>query len=135
MIPADFAEYVRAAYNNIIVSLKSEKDMETLLFAAGEDLDDSVRSFLTELWSEYGSGYHFDGGLAAMQGRYLMHTVCPYLESVNRDVDSELRTELCRLVWQYFGQSAGYCVAAAYLHEGSTNPHITETVEKYSKGV
>lgn len=133
MTPADFAEYTRAAYNNIIVSLKSEKDMETLLFAAGEDLDDSIRSFLTDLWADYGSAYRFDGGLAAMQGRYLMHTVCPYLESVNKDIDAEVRRELCRLVWQYFGQSAGYCVAAAYLHEGS-GP-ITETVEKYSKGV
>jgi len=133
MTPADFAEYVRAAYNNIIISLKSEKDMETLLLAAGEDLDDSVRGFLAELWSEYGSGYRFEGSLAAMQGRFLMHTVCPYLESVNRDVDAELRTALCRLVWQYFGQSAGYCIAAAYLREGSGK--IKETVEKYSKGV
>ncbi len=135
MTPAEFTEYVRSAYNNIIVSLKSVKDMETLLLAAGADMDDSVRSFLTDLWAQYGSAYRFDGGLAAMQGRYLMHTVCPYLESVNKDIDAELRQELCRLVWQYFGQSAGYCVAAAYLHEGSTNPHITETVEKYSKGV
>ena len=135
MSPAEFAEYVRAAYNNIIVSLKSVKDMETLLLAAGEDMDDSVRSFLTDLWSEYGSTYRFAGGLAAMQGRYLMHTVCPYLESVGRAVDAQVRSELCRLVWQYFGQSAGYCVAAAYLHEGSTNPKITETVETYSKGV
>ena len=135
MSPAEFREYVRSAYNSIIVSLKSVKDMETLLLAAGEDLDDSVRSFLTELWNEYGADYRFDGGLAAMQGRYLMHTVCPYLESVHRDIDSSVRSELCRLVWQYFGQSAGYCVAAAYLHVGSTDPHITETVEKYSKGV
>ncbi len=135
MEPSEFAEYVRTAYNSIILSLKAVKDMETLLLAAGEDLDDSVRGFLTELWADYGSGCRFDGGLAAMQGRYLMHTVCPYLESVNRNIDCELRTELCRLVWQYFGQSAGYCVAAAFLHEGSTNPKITETVEKYSKGV
>ena len=135
MTPAEFSEYVRTAYNNIILSLKAVKDMETLLLAAGEDLDDSVRGFLTELWADYGSGCRFDGGLAAMQGRYLMHTVCPYLESINRSIDAELRTELCRLVWQYFGQSAGYCVAAAFLHEGSTNPKITETVEKYSKGV
>ena len=135
MEPSEFAEYVRTAYNSIILSLKSVKDMETLLLAAGEDLDDSVRGFLTELWADYGSGCRFDGGLAAMQGRYLMHTVCPYLESINRSIDAELRTELCRLVWQYFGQSAGYCVAAAFLHEGSTNPKITETVEKYSKGV
>lgn len=135
MSPVEFTEYVRSAYNNIIVSLKSVKDMETLLLAAGEDLDDSVRGFLTDLWTEYGSSYRFDGGLAAMQGRYLMHTVCPYLESVNKDIDAVVRKELCRLVWQYFGQSAGYCVAAAYLHEGSSNPHITATVEQYSKGV
>ncbi len=135
MTPGSFTEYVRTAYNNIIVSLKSVKDTETLLFAAGEDMDDSVRGFLTDLWVQYGSGYRFDGGLAAMQGRYLMHTVCPYLDSVNTDIDAQLRSELCRLVWQYFGQSAGYCVAAAYLHEGGSNPRITETVEQYSKGV
>lgn len=135
MSPAEFAEYVRSAYNNIIVSLKPVKDMETLLLAAGEDLDESVRSFLTELWAEYGSTYRFDGGLAAVQGRYLMHTVCPYLESVGKDIDAQVRKELRRLVWQYFGQSAGYCVAAAYLHEGSSDSHITKTVERYSKGV
>ena len=133
--PEEFAESIRNAYNRIIVSLKSVNNMEPLLFEDGDDLDESVRGFLTDLWSKYGSGYRFDGGLAAMQGRYLMHTVCPYLASVNHNIDSQVRKELHRLVWQYFGQSAGYCVAAAYLHEGSTNPHITETVEQYSKGV
>ena len=137
MSPDAFKEYVRGAYNQIILSLKAEpaSQIETLLFAAGDDLDESVRSFLTDLWTDYGSGYRFDGGLAAMQGRFLMHTLCPYLEHVDMTVDAAVYEELPRLVWQYFGQSAGYCVAAAYLNPNNNDPAIAETVGKYSKGV
>lgn len=137
MSPAEFSDYVRGTYNQIIVSLKklTAAEADALLFADGEELDDSVRSFLTQLWTEYGSGYRFDGGLAAIQGRNLMHTVCPYLEAVGRAVDAPLRSELKRLIWQYYGQSAGYCVAAAYLNPANTDRRIDDTVRQFSVGV
>lgn len=135
--PEDFSEYVRSSYNQIIVSLKGKSSTETesVLFAEGSDLDESVRGFLTILWKDYGTDFRFDGGLAAMQGRYLMHTVCPYLQSVERPLDADLRCELQRLVWQYFGQSAGYNVAAAYLNSTNTDRRIDQTVCQFSSGV
>lgn len=137
MTPAEFAAYTRKAYNEIIVSLKktAAEDMEAMLFAEGEDLDDSVRGFLTTLWAYYGKGYRFDGVLAAMQARNLMHTVCPYLESADRTVDASLCTELQRLIWQTYGQSAGYTAAAAYLNPANTDKRIIDTVKQFSSGV
>ena len=135
--PAAFAEFTRNAYNRIIISLKkySAAEISALLFAEGETFNDSVRSFLEDLWKEYGAHYTFDGGLAAIQGRYIMHTLCPYLEQFSREIDTDLRAELNQLLWQYYGQSAGYCVAAAYLHNKDTAPNIRDTVKKYSTGV
>ena len=135
--PSELAEFTRSAYNRVIVSLKkySSSEINELLFAEGADLNDSVRSFLEELWEKYGTQYAFDGGLAAIQGRYIMHTLCPYLDHICHSADEALLTELRHLIWQYFGQSAGYCVAAAYLHTKDTDPKICETVRKYSVGV
>lgn len=137
MIPPEFSEFVRNSYNRIIVALKNNTAAETeaLLFAEGDDLDESVRDFLTALWTDYGMDYRFDGGLAAMQGRYLMHTVCPYLSEINRTIDDQLCSELQRLLWQYFGQSAGYSVAAAHLTIANTDKRIEETVRQFSSGV
>ena len=135
--PQQFAEWTRSEYNRIIVTLKtmSKPDLETLLLSSEDDLDDSVRSFIEPLWQEYAADYKFDGGLAAIQGRYILHTVCPYLASISRSVDASMRAELKHLIWQYFGQSAGYTIAAAYLTPVVSDTRIAETVRKYSSGV
>jgi len=135
--PSDFAEWTRSEYNHIIIKLKSmsKQDLEILLFTEGNDLDASVRSFIEPLWQDYSADFKFDGGLAAIQGRYIMHTVCPYLESIDRTVDDETKTELSHLIWQYFGQSAGYTIAAAYLNPAANDQRINNTVETYCVGV
>ena len=135
--PSAFSEWTRNEYNRIIVSLKtmSITDLKALLFAEGDDLDLSVHSFIETLWQDYASDFKFDGGLAATQGRYIMHTVCPYLESIDRCVDNEMRQELCHLIWQYFGQSAGYTISAAYLNSAVSDPRIKETIREFSSGV
>lgn len=137
MSPTAFTEWTRDEYNRIIVSLKtmSTSDLKTLLFAESDDLDPSVRSFVKTLWQEYSDDFKFDGGLAATQGRYIMHTVCPYLESVDQCVDKEMRQEISHLIWQYFGQSAGYTIAAAYLNPAVSDPRIKETIREFSSGV
>jgi len=135
--PADFAEWTRREYNRIIIALKamSKDKMKDLLFAEGDDLDESVRSFMEVLWQDYAADCKFDGGLAATQGRYLMHTLCPYLEETGMCVDGNMRGEISHLVWQYFGQSAGYTIAAAYLNPADNDPRMDETVRVYSAGV
>lgn len=137
LTPSEFAEWTRTEYNRIIVHLKKmdKSDLKALLFSDGDDLDESVRSFITTLWQDYADDFKFDGSLSALQGRYLMHTVCPYLEQSGQCVDSALKHELCHLIWQYFGQSAGYVIAAAYLNPSETDPRIAETVSTFSVGV
>lgn len=134
---AAFAEWTRNEYNRIIVQLKSMsiENMKTLLFTEGTDLDDSVRSFINALWQDYSADFRFDGGLAAMQGRYIMHTVCPYLNTMGGCMDASIKTQLPHLIWQYFGQSAGYTVAAAYLNPSEQDPRMTKTVQDFSSGV
>ena len=135
--PMGFAEWTRGEYNRIIVELKT-MDINTLkkmLLADGDDLDPSVRNFVESLWQDYSADFKFDGGLAALQGRYIMHTVCPYLEQHGQSVDEKLQHELCHLIWQYLGQSAGYIIAAAYLTPNVSDNRIVATVETFSKGV
>lgn len=135
--PADFAEWTRSEYNRIIVELKTmgRDELKTLLFAKGPDMDVSVSDFIEALWQDYSSDFKFDGGLAALQGRYIMHNVCPYLEYAEQTIGITLRNEICHLIWQYFGQSAGYVVAAAYLNAPVQDPRITETIRRFSSGV
>lgn len=135
--PAAFAEQTRRDYNRIIVSLKKmgKQQLQTLLLEDGDDLDPSVRSFIEALWQTYAADFRFDGGLAATQGRYIMHTVCPYLEQAALCIDGNMRAEICHLIWQYFGQSAGYTIAAAYLNPADNDPRMDETVRIYSAGV
>lgn len=135
--PAAFAEWTRSEYNRIIIELKSmdQPNLKALLFAEGNDLDTSVRSFIETLWQDYAADFRFDGGLAATQGRYIMHTVCPYLEQHNQRLNAQLQHEVSHLIWQYFGQSAGYTIAAAYLTPTVTDPRIEKTVAVFSTGV
>lgn len=135
--PADFAQWTRTEYNQCILEVKamSPSDLKTLLFAPGDDLDPSARSFLEVLWQDYAADYQFDGGLAALQGRYILHTLCPYLEQSHLQVNLSLKAEICHLIWQYFGQSAGYVVAAAYLTPHAHDLRIDKTVQQYSVGV
>lgn len=135
--PAEFREWTRGEYNRIIVHLKKmdAQNMDPLLFADGDDLDDSVRSFIETLWQTYSADFKFNGSLAALQGRYIMHTVCPYLEQNGGQIDNTFITELRHLIWQYFGQSAGYLIAAAYLNPAAKDARIDETVRIFSTGV
>ena len=64
-----------------------------------------------------------------------MHTVCPYLEQNGQRMNAKLQHELSHLIWQYFGQSAGYTIAAAYLTPGTSDIRIQATVEAFSTGV
>lgn len=135
--PVAFAEWTRSEYNRIIIELKSmdQQNLKALLLAEGNDLDTSVRSFIETLWQDYAADFRFDGGLAATQGRYIMHTVCPYLEQHNQRLNAQLQHEVSHLIWQYFGQSAGYTIAAAYLTPTVTDPRIEKTVAVFSTGV
>ena len=135
--PKEFAEWTRNEYNRIIIELKStnKQKIETLLLTEGDDIDFSVRSFIVPLWQEYSMDYKFDGVLAATQARYIMHTVCPYLETIGKCIDKNMRDEICHIIWQYFGQSAGYTIAAAYLNPSVSDSRIKETVRIYSTGV
>ena len=132
-----FAEWTRGEYNRIIVELKTMdiNTLKTMLLADGDDLDPSVRNFVETLWQDYSADFKFDGGLAALQGRYIMHTVCPYLEQHGQKMDEKLQHDLSHLIWQYFGQSAGYVIAAAYLSPNVSDNRIVATVETFSKGV
>lgn len=135
--PSGFAEWTRHRYNDILMELKAmtQQQRNTLLLEDGEDLDPSVRGFIQDLWETYSGDFQFDGGLAAMQGRYIMHTVCPYLDDTVQTVDAEMRWSLSHLIWQYLGQSAGYAIAAAYLNPKNTDQRITDIVNQYSVGV
>lgn len=135
--PTDFAEWTRGEYNRIIVELKAMdiNTLKTMLLADGDDLDPSVRNFVETLWQDYSADFKFDGGLAALQGRYIMHTVCPYLETIGQCIDETLIQQLPHLIWQYLGQSAGYSLAAAYLTPDISDQNLNELLSEYCKGV
>jgi glycosyltransferase involved in cell wall biosynthesis len=135
--PEAFREWTRNEYNrNIIKLLNMTKDeIGALLLAEGDDLDPSVRSFTEDLWNTYSEDFKFYGVLAANQGRYIMHTVCPYLESIGATVNESMRQEISNLLWQYLGQSAGYGFAAAHLNPQENDPRLKVTIDKYTTGV
>ena len=135
--PSAFAEWTRNEYNRIILQLKkmTPQVMKDLLFAEDQNMDSSIHSFINTLWTDYSADFRFDGGLAATQGRYIMHTVCPYLESIGENINQTIQPQLPQLIWQYFGQSAGYTVAAPYLNPAIKDSRIDKTVQEFSTGV
>ena len=135
--PAEFKEWTRDTYNKCIMQLKKMDAAEvgSLMEQAGADLDPSVRGFLLPLWQKYGKDYRFDAGLAVSQARYVMHSLCPYLEDAGRLVDQQVYREFNRTLWQYYGQSAGYTVAAARLNPAVTDAAFHAVVDSFRTGV
>ncbi len=135
--PDQLAAWTRREYNNIINQLKNlpKDQLHTLLFADEAKLDPTVRDFMSDLWDRFGDSYKFDGQLAAVQGRYILHTLCPYLAETGRSVDADLRRELVPLLWQNFGTAAGYTMAAAYLTNSNADERLTDLITTYSRGV
>ncbi len=135
--PNAFAEWTRRTYNQCIIQVKhmDAAELACLIEQAGTDMDANVRSFLQPLWEQYGKDYRFDGGLAVSQGRYIMHSLCAYLNDSGRTVDAAVRREFNRTLWQYFGQSAGYTLAAARLNRELNDESFMQLVDGFKCGV
>lgn len=135
--PRKFGEGIRRQFNQIILGLKamSEAEVRQRILADAPGFDDDTRQFTLELLNMIPGDYHFSPEFSMLTGRYIMHTLCPYLDSVDRMADESLWEELPGLMWQYYGQRAGYYVGANRISTRDKNSPIFHFTEKYSVGI
>ncbi len=135
--PQELCRRTREIYNRNITMLrrKNASEIENFLQTHRAALDPSVQELIEELWQLGKSGYHFEPVLAISQARYIMHNLCPYLSAEGLAAEERIKAEMPLMLWQYFGQSAGYTASACFLNAPDTEGKMERFIKKYQAGV
>ena len=131
--PDTLCAYVRSEWEKTLTALHkvSRTELEAQLDALDEQTGDAY-AFVRKLRELAGGQYRFDVALAVSVARYLMHTVCVYLQETNTPADSAVLNALPALIRRYLAQSAGYSAAACC---GADDVRAQDFIESYCTGV